>query len=110
MEDRLEKKDPLWVKYHMLFDSIIHKKIKLAEAINQMLKIASVFLEKYTEPDELKEIIVAFENMKDNILAKYGEEAIELYENEELDYILEGFDSRIFEGNYSSEIDKLKIL
>ncbi len=104
----LEKKDSLWIKYHKLFDSVIKKSYSLDKVISEMLNLALKFLEKYSKEEDLKEIIIAFENLKNNILYYYGKSAVQLYEHDKIGNIMEGFDSLIFESDYKKQIDKLK--
>lgn len=105
MDEDYEKKNPLWIKYQILFNNVNEKRITIADAIQEMLELAYDFLEKIDDKD-LKKVIVAFENLKDNLIFKYGQEAAKYYEDDKIGNILEGFDSLIVP--YEKEINKLK--
>lgn len=107
---RFEKKDPLWIEFHALFDAVEKRVHSLDIVFKKMFNLSYVFLNKYSKKEDLKEIIVAFENLKNNVFANYGAEAAEQYESDDIGKILEGFDSLIFNYDYMKEITELKIL
>lgn len=103
---KFEEKDPLWISFHSLFDKMLGKKISFEEVITEMIKLSRLFLDKYEKEEDLREVIIAFENLKINLLVKYGDR--EEYESSKLKEILPYFDSLIFEKDYKKEVNELK--
>ena len=105
--EEFEKKNPLWIKYHLLVDAILNKEIELREALKDMLQLALVFLENYRDEEELEDIIIGFENMATLLLVAYGQKGKEIHENDFEGDILSYFNSFMFERDYKKEIKEL---
>jgi len=105
--EKFESKNPLWVEFHILFDNVINKNISLEKSMNNLFLLSFKMLKETTVKSELKEIIIAFENLKDNILAIYGVEAVNYFERDIVKEIMSSFNSLIFEYDYMKEILQL---
>ena len=105
---KFEKKDPLWIEFHILENKIKEKDGELDNLIYNIIRLANIFLNKYSKKEDLKEIIIAFENLINSLVYYYGEDAKKICENDNEGKILSSFDSLIFDYNYDQEIQKIK--
>ena len=106
IKKEFEKKDPLWIQFHQIEDKVKNKSSELSRLIPEMMKLAEKFLIRYSDREDVRDILVAFENLTDLLLYYYGEEAKAIYEDGLVGDILSSFDS--LAADYDEEIQKLK--
>ena len=65
---KYEQRNVYWKKIHNLFDLVRSRSIPMEIAINNYFIIAYEILNLEKNKDELKEIIISFENLKNDVL------------------------------------------
>ena len=103
-----EKKDPLWIEFNLLENTLKEKKEPINKIVYNIIVLANKFLKNYSKREELEEIIIAFESIINTLVYYYGDDAKALYENDKEGEILSSFDSLIFNYDYKTELNKLK--